>query len=308
MELRDESQINKILAKPHLNLYDMIHSVFDRLSRDPEIDLDMANRLLAWVAFARRPLAFGELDVILRLGSAETNWFLWNQMRGKFASVFRLRYPDNWNAEEVDRDEDSESVPAVDDDEQPPTSQQDRDDDAFSLGDSSVEDFDYKQETTDDGNPDGGGDKVSSQPEEVKVSDADQLYSWAKKHTVIDFSHQHFRDFLVLEGDPEKRLKEPLLISVDVNNVHLQLVEESFKILRAAPEDGMLPPLRSFSPDAQADTLPTGSFVENYVVYPAFHIFSHLSAVDKRHLDDIQKCHILEELYWLLRMFSSKHV
>lgn len=76
MEAKDESQINKILVSPPLTLYDMIHSVLDRLSRDPEIDVEMVNRLLAWVAFARRPLSFGELDVILRLGSAQTNWLL----------------------------------------------------------------------------------------------------------------------------------------------------------------------------------------------------------------------------------------
>ncbi|KAK2603101.1 hypothetical protein N8I77_009583 [Diaporthe amygdali] len=280
MEAKDESQINKILASPPLNLYDMIYSVFDRLSRDPEIDVEVANRLLAWVAFARRPLSFGELDVILRLGSTQTNWFLWNHVRGKFASMFRLRYPSNWSAEQVDGDDDNGSA-SSDAGQEQSTSTEDENDDNFSLGDSSDEDIVDETEVANDGNSDGGGnEEARPHSEDHKVSDADQLYTWAQKHTVVDFSHQRFRDFLVLEGNPEKRLKEPLPIGIDIHSVDLQLVMEGFKVLHAALDNEM--------------------FVENYVAYPAFHIFSHLAAVDETRLDDVAKAHILEELYWLM--------
>lgn len=237
MEAKDESQINKILVSPPLSLYDMIHSVFDRLSRDPEIDPEMTNRLLAWVAFARRPLSFGELDVILRLGSAQTNWFLWNHVRGKFASMFRLRYPKNWNAEEVDGDDDNRSALSDGDHEHGVSIE----DDNFSLGDSSEDESDHEIETNDEvDSDDEKGEDVGLHPEEPRVSDADELYTWAQKHTVVDFSHQHFRDFLVLEGNPEKRLKRPLPIGIDVQSVDLQLVTESFKVLRAALDNSML--------------------------------------------------------------------
>lgn len=241
MEAKDESQINKILASPPLNLYDIIHSVFQRLSRDPEIDVEMANRLLAWVAFAKRPLSFGELDVILRLGSARTNWFLWNHVRGKFASMFRLRYPRNWNAEEVDGDDDNRSTPSDGGHEHALSSGDDNNDDNFSLGDSSREENEDEIEINHEGNSDDGEEEEEEamlHPGEPKVSDADQLYTWAQKHTVVDFSHQHFRDFLVLEGNPEKRLKQPLPIGIDVRTVDLQLVMEGFKVLRAALDNG----------------------------------------------------------------------
>lgn len=214
----------------------MIHSVLDRLSRDPEIDVEMANRLLAWVAFARRPLSFGELDVILRLGSTQTNWFLWNHVRGKFASMFRLRYPKNWNAEEVDGDDDNRSAYSDGGHEHALSSE----DDNFSLGDSSEEEDDDETEVLDDDEVDSEGEEEAMpHPEGPRVSDADQLYTWAQKHTVVDFSHQHFRDFLVLEGNPEKRLKHPLPIGIDARTVDLQLVTESFKVLRAALDNSM---------------------------------------------------------------------
>lgn len=46
-------------------------------------------------------------------------------------------------------------------------------------------------------------------------------------------------------------------------------------------------------------------YIENYVSYPAFHIFSHLAAVDDRVLDDVTRAHVLAEIYWLMRMFVS---
>lgn len=236
MEAKDESQINKILVSSPLSLYDMIYSVFERLSRDLEIDTEMTNRLLAWVAFARRPLSFGELDVILRLGSAQTNWFLWNHVRGKFASMFRLRYPKNWNAEEVD-DDDNRSAFSDGDHDHSLASE----DDNFSLGDSSGEESDDEIETNDEVDSDGEKEEnIGLHPEKPRVSDADELYTWAQKHTVVDFSHQHFRDFLVLEGNPEKRLKRPLPIGIDVQSAELQLVTESFKVLRTALDNSML--------------------------------------------------------------------
>ena len=301
MEAKDESQINKILANPPLNLYDMIHSVFYRLSRDPEIDVEMANRLLAWVAFARRPLSFGELDVILRLGSAQANWFLWNHVRGKFASIFRLRYPNNWSAEEVDGIEDDQSTDSDSDHEQASPSKGDNDEDNFSLGGSSEEDNDETDVTAEGYSDNDEEHKAKPRPEAPKISDADQLFSWPQKHTVVDFSHQRFRDFLVLEGNPEKRLKEPLPIGIDVHSVDLQLVTEGFEILRAALDNGMLRSPCLFPADTLAYMVSSGVFIENYVVYPAFYIFSHLAAVDERRLSDVAKAHILEGLYWLMR-------
>lgn len=232
MEAKDESQINRILANPPVDLYDMIHSVFNRLSRSPGIDVEAANRLLAWVAFARRPLSFGELDVILRRGSSQTNWFLWDHVRGIFSLIFRLRYPNRWNAKDVDNDDNLSTSSDGRDKSQ-------NDDENSSLGDF-IGDDDDETEVTDVEKFD-GDEEADSRPhsEGPKTSEADQRYTWAQKHTVVDFSHQRFRDFLVQEGDPERRLKEPLPITIDIHSVDLQLVMEGFEVLRAALGKGM---------------------------------------------------------------------
>lgn len=60
------------------------------------------------------------------------------------------------------------------------------------------------------------------------------------KSTPWYFSHQHFRDFFVLGGNPEKRLKYPLPIGINIQNVNLQLMTESFKVLHTALDNSML--------------------------------------------------------------------
>lgn len=63
-----------------------------------------------------------------------------------------------------------------------------------------------------------------------------------------------------------------------------------------------------FPANIETDMTPTEAFIKNYVSYPAFHVFSHLAAVDETRLDDVAKAGVLEELYWLMRMFMSKHI
>lgn len=244
MEGKDDKQIHKVLASPPSNLYDMIFSVFDRLSRDPEIDSEVVNKLLAWVAFARRPLSFGELDVILRSESEATNWFLWSHIRGKFASIMRLRYPKGWDPDVEDRETQEKSS-----DEAAATSgaqtEPDVVDDDFDLDDFSDE------EDEDDETKSIASNEVTSEEEDEtatqttwkyeppRISDADQLYNWYQKHTTVDFSHQRFRDFLVLEGNPRKRQKPVLSIRIDVESVQVQIVNDCFKALRGGLSNRM---------------------------------------------------------------------
>ncbi|KAJ8115755.1 hypothetical protein ONZ43_g4594 [Nemania bipapillata] len=209
MEGKDDRQINQVLAKPPENLYDMIYSVFNRISQDDEVDKVTVNRLLAWVAFAKRPLNFGELDVLLRSDFDATNWFLWDHIRGKFASIFRLRYPRGFDPDaKDDEDEDEESVANG--------SQQDgagaqlalRDDsdtDSFNLDDSSDDEAEEEESPSEHGSA-SEDEETSDERKEYqwpRESEADQHYSWGQKHTIVDFSHQRFRDFLVIEDEEE---------------------------------------------------------------------------------------------------------
>ncbi|KAI1169761.1 hypothetical protein F4777DRAFT_169868 [Nemania sp. FL0916] len=293
MEGKDDRQINQVLAKPPENLYDMIYSVFKRISQDDEVDTTTVNRLLAWVAFAKRPLSFGELDVILRSDFDATNWFLWDHIRGKFASIFRLRYPKGFDPDAKWEDTVDQEVAAGGDqadeqDSRPPASDDDEDDNSFNLDDSSDDDTDAEEDAaSEDGSATEEKDaseepQQEEQSQEPKVSEADRHYSWDQKHTIADFSHQRFRDFLVIEGDARTRQKPLLPVGIDTHRVEVDIVFDCFRCLRAG--------LDSQSP----------WYIRYYVAYPAFHVFSHLASLNQDRLDEETQIHIIRELYWLM--------
>ncbi|KAJ3559868.1 hypothetical protein NPX13_g9478 [Xylaria arbuscula] len=283
MEGKDDRQINQVLANPPGNLYDMIYSVFKRISQDDEVDKPTVNRLLAWVAFAKRPLSFGELDVILRSDFDATNWFLWDHLRGKFASTFRLRYPKNYDPDAKDDDSTDEVAEEGQQDETNPqelVNNNDKDDDdddaSFNLDDSSDDEDDEEADNTEETNDEA----PQEEQREHKHLEADQHYSWAQKHTIVDFSHQRFRDFLVIEGDPKTRQKPSLPVRIDMHNVELEIVFDCFRCLRAG--------------------LDSGDHAKHYISYPAFQVFSHLAALKRDHLDEETQTRVTRELYWLM--------
>ncbi|KAI1429139.1 hypothetical protein F5Y12DRAFT_728265 [Xylaria sp. FL1777] len=286
MEGKDDRQINQVLANPPENLYDMIYSVFNRISQDEEVDKPTVNRLLAWVAFAKRPLSFGELDVILRSDFDATNWFLWDHLRGKFASTFRLRYPRGFDPDAKHVDNANEGETAAGGQQDDPDSQVHADDDddnaSFDLDDSSDDEAEEEEADAEEEEEEETGDEVQKEEEyqEPKASEADQHYSWAQKHTIVDFSHQRFRDFLVIEGNPRTRQKPSLPVGIDVHNVEVEIVFDCFRCLRAG--------------------LDSGIHVQYYIAYPAFQIFAHLASLKRDRLDEETQIHILRELYWLM--------
>ncbi|KAI1302033.1 hypothetical protein F5Y03DRAFT_362543 [Xylaria venustula] len=284
MEGKDDRQINQVLANPPENLYDMIYSVFNRISQDEEVDKPTVNRLLAWVAFAKRPLSFGELDVILRSDFDATNWFLWDHLRGKFASTFRLRYPRGFDPD-AKREDNLDEGGAGDGEQQgepdSAAAAEDDDDDASFDLDADSSDDEVEEDAGSVADEDAGDEAQQEQEyEEPKALEADQHYSWAQKHTIVDFSHQRFRDFLVIEGDPHTRQKPSLPVGIDIHRVEIDIVYDCFRCLRAG--------------------LDSGPHVQHYISYPAFQIFAHLTSLKRDRLDEKTQIHILRELYWLM--------
>ncbi|KAI1133340.1 hypothetical protein F5Y10DRAFT_274250 [Nemania abortiva] len=283
MEGKDDRQINQVLAKPPENLYEMIYSVFSRISQDDEVDKPTVNRLLSWVAFARRPLSFGELDVLSRSDFNATNWFLWDHIRGKFASIFRLRYPKYFDPdakEDEDKDEATTNDGQQDEQGSLAVAGDDDDNDSFNLDSSEDEAEDEPSSDNDSASQDEEIKDETQEDQEPKESEADQHYSWGQKHTIVDFSHQRFRDFLVIEGDPRTRQKPPLPVTIDVHRVELDIVLDCFRCLRAA--------------------LDNSQYIQHYVAYPAFHVFAHLASLNQDRLEKKTEIHILRELYWLM--------
>jgi hypothetical protein len=64
------------------------------------MDHDSVRKMLAWVAYARRPLLFGEINLILSLAARRPNLLLWASLRGRFASIVHLKFPKGYNPEE----------------------------------------------------------------------------------------------------------------------------------------------------------------------------------------------------------------
>ncbi|KAI0879066.1 hypothetical protein GGS24DRAFT_486796 [Hypoxylon argillaceum] len=285
MEGKDDRQINQALANPPENLYDMIYSVFNRIAKDDEVDKPTVNRLLAWVAFAKRPMSFGELDVLLRSDFDATNWFLWDHIRGKFASIFRLRYPRGFDPDAKDEEHQDEQVIEDDDDQNELGSQlvaSDSDDnDSFNLDDSS--DDDAEEELISENGSAIQDEETGSETQQYewpKESEADQHYSWGQKHTIVDFSHQRFRDFLVIEGDQLTRQKPSLPVGINIHHVEVEIIFDCFRCLRVG--------------------LDNKQYIRHYVEYPAFHLFAHLASLNQDYLDEGTQIHILRELYWLM--------
>ncbi|TGJ88629.1 hypothetical protein E0Z10_g27 [Xylaria hypoxylon] len=283
MEGKDDRQIHQVLANPPEKLDDMIYSVFSRISQDDEVDKPTVNRLLAWVAFAKRPLSFGELDVILRSDFDTTNWFLWDHLRGKFASTFRLRYPRGFDPNAKHEDNTDEGGTASGDQQDEPDSHAIDDDDdgngSFDLDDSGDDDTDEEsvdagdEETTDEA-------QQEQEYQEPMKFEADEHYSWEQKQTIVDFSHQRFRDFLVIESDSHTRQKPPLPVGIDIHHVEVEIVFDCFRCLRAG--------------------INSGAYVKYYVTYPAFQLFAHLASLKRDRLDEKTQIQILRELYWLM--------
>jgi hypothetical protein len=279
---KDLTQIEKILVNPPPNLDEMIWSVFDRLAKDQDMDHESVRRMLAWVAYARRPLLFGEIDLILSLPSRRPNFLLWTSLRGRFASIFHLLFPKGYDPEE---DDDDAATPKRNDPEEGDKITEEEDTPAFDF-------------TGDDDGDEEGEDDIRSTNTEVLSAQANRgldglatsrpsqdkdeslhIFSNGQMKTVITFSHQRIRDFLVREGSAKTRRKAAMDIYPAVVRVHIDITRTCLEILR-------------LSLALQGDT--------RYLVdYPAKHFVWHLESIDMKSVEDEDKQEILSGLYWL---------
>lgn len=251
---KDEAYIRKLAREPPANLDDMIYSVFTRISIDPDLDKPSMRKLLMWVTYAKRPLLFGEIDALLLIDSTAANWMLWDQLRGKMSSVFRLTYPRGYNPDSKPAELEK---PGIDSTSEISDEGHERDHSEM-LGQAESSD----NEIDEDAGPiefdfDGNSD---DQGEEEKLSDQDtehsedgieigrrqhfeDPYTWPQKRTLVDFSHQRFRDVLTIEAGPEPRLAPPLAIFADVLTKDLEMTKQCLAMLRlGAEEDGEYKP------------------------------------------------------------------
>lgn len=279
---KDLTQIEKILANPPPNLDEMIWSVFDRLSKDQDMDHESVRRMLAWVAYARRPLLFGEIDLVLSLPTWRPNLLLWTSLRGRFASIFHLKFPKGYDPEEEHQAEVSPK-------------QTDPNDSHHTTYEEETLEFDFTGDSDED---EEGDDKIQAADTTVLSAQANRgleslainsrsnkkdnslhVFSDGQMKTIVSFSHQRIKDFLVREGSPQTRTKAAMDIYPNVQRVQFDITLTCLEILRL----GLA---------LQYDT--------RYLVdYPAKNFVWHLESIDMKSVEDEDKQKILRRLYWL---------
>ncbi|KAI9713573.1 MAG: hypothetical protein M1820_000955 [Bogoriella megaspora] len=318
IEGKDEAQINRILSNPPQDLYDMIHRVFDRLSRDPEMDLGNTKKILAWISFAQRELKFGEIDIILRLDSRTTNWLLWDHLRDKFSSVLRFRYPRGYDPDAVPQAESSDGgteKTAVEDQSTGPSEEDavEQDHGQAQIDNGDDDDFDFGEDSDEDADNStlGGNDQTSSDTKDSEpgleseplqddvteskstvrnpVQEADDFYDWNKRQTKIDFTHHRFREYLKLEGDRDTQRKKALPINIDVHKVQLELAVDCFKMLRLGIENGKLRTNQLLCASTLFANSSSDYYRAQYFSYPGFYLFDHLEKIDVDRIEEDHK-------------------
>ena len=243
LEGKDEAQINRILVRPPQDLLDMIHSVFNRIAADEDIDSTMTRKLLTWIAYSRRPPLFGEIDIVVRLPSDTPNWILWNQLRGKFASVLNARYPRGYDPDRAAARNENDRNSATAKAESSAASSDQNEDGDFDLGEDSDDDHSDESDflaASDEENGEPSPAREANKSHENEGMSADSIYNTSQKRTVFSFSHQQMRDYLVMEGDPSTRRKDPLPIDLDISEAETTMTITCLQMLRAASEKGML--------------------------------------------------------------------
>lgn len=289
---KDLPQIDAILASPPSTLDTMIWSVFDRLAKDEELDQHVLRKMLMFMTHARRPLLFGELDLVTSLPARKPNYLLWKHTRGTLSSVFDLKFPNNVDPEEV---EVSGDEPEVEDDEKlgythDGTDSQVEDEDGFDF---SYEDGESDEEDSEGGTMSDDDDIFSTTVERVQANEGRSTEEGAeevledllshltthKVHTKVAFCHTRIRDLLVREGNPKTRQSEPLSIIPGAEDAHVEITIaylEIFKLELSSKDD------QRFLCD-----------------YPLCHLPFHLEGIDREAISPEKAGRVIDGLYWL---------
>ncbi|KAI9792037.1 MAG: hypothetical protein M1835_008091 [Candelina submexicana] len=197
------SEIRTALNDAPHDLAKMIRHVFKRLDNDPAVGREDLNEMLVWVTCALRPLALGELDVILKLRPSvgEGMLDLEDRLRGQFASFFTLTREDAKTTEDLIRDTQKE----------------------FSFGQEPHSEKIVDHETKDEAHESAG------------EMDKNEGFQSDFTTTVLQFSHASIRDYLVQEGRPDSR-KWPfdIGIGIEINKAHYHIAQTCLSILASA--------------------------------------------------------------------------
>ncbi|KAK0748210.1 hypothetical protein B0T21DRAFT_406742 [Apiosordaria backusii] len=301
---KDLPHIEATLANPPSNLDDMIASIFERISKDDAIDQGVMQKMLMFMTYSRRPLQFGELELITSLPGLKPQYLLWRNMRGRLSSIFNLKFPYDHdpdvqiglsNCTHESANDSSDYGFITDENEglfdfDNAYSQEDGGGDVGdtdSSGDTGSDDGDFLNapgctklspvqglEFDDDKNP-----RTEAKDESDIIQSLLSHLSHGQLKTEVSFYHSRIRDYLVREGSPETRERPQLGIIPSVQDPHTNITIICLDILRLGP------------------TIP-----DEYISlsgYPLCHLAHHLEHIDRDSIADSDAAKIIEGLYWV---------
>ena len=271
---KEAHEIERILNAPPQSSEEMFRHIFERLAAE-EDDLHTIRRLLSWMAYARRPLYFGEADLILSLPSRSPNLLLWDAFRGKFSSIFHMDFPVGYikdtyqdrsdsiiNSNQLENQLNGDSGLHA----------SDSDEDLSSSDDESETNDDAQTFTLFDVSSDGALEAPASAASSGGPRTI-QAYSDYQLRTIITFSHQQVRDFLVPQQD-----RAPMALDIDNRRSQVDIIITCLDMLRL----GNAEQRRS-------------RFLADY---PSRNFIHHLELIDRSAIEPEDARKITDGLFW----------
>ena len=290
---KEAHEIERILNAPPQSLEEMFRHIFERLAAE-EDDLHTIRRLLSWMAYARRPLCFGEIDLILSLPSRSPNLLLWDAFCGKFSSIFHMDFPEGYamdnygtrrdsatSSDQLERRKSDDSVTGEENHPRKTRQYASEDRLGFEASDTDENSFssDEESEINDDDDNftlfDTSAEGALEAPASAESGEPNtiQVYSDYELRTVITFSHQQVRDFLVPQQD-----RAPMALDIDNKQSQVDITITCLDILRLGNAERR-----------------RCRFLADY---PSRNFIHHLESIDRDAIEaeDVRK--ITDGLYW----------
>lgn len=309
LERKDLKQIESILETPPSSLDDMICSVFDRISKDGDVDQSTVRRLLLLLSFARHPLRFDEIYFLLSLPTGESNFLLWESMHGALSSILKFDYP-GWYRPVDGTSLQSEEARSIDGSSLK-NSQGLEEHNSHDVGDNykggdddNDDDDDMDFTVEDEGNIDQNVartfmEELSTCEESNSTTKEERAHTqvhfprW-KLRTTVSFSHQRFRDYLVEEGSVETRQRNVTKLNFETRRAEVDVTLLCMDTIRY---------LTSPLTDCDMYQEDLKSYEHSYwIVHLSSVQYEHMTAADHQKISEFLCWFMYERGFWTLNM------
>ncbi|KAK4199151.1 hypothetical protein QBC40DRAFT_177080 [Triangularia verruculosa] len=300
---KDLPHIGATLANPPPKLDDMIASTFERVVKEDAIDHGVLEKILTFMTYSRRPLQFGELELITSLPGLRSHYLLWRNMRGRLSSIFDMKFPYNFDPD-IKMELGNDTYQSADNQPCcgfiPHEAQNPKDfennccygaanevtgtDDAGLDDDLESDDESFLSVARSSSGQGLGSESDNSSNAEMK-RESDILQgvlshlSHEQLRTEVSFYHSRIRDYLLEQGSRNSRERPRLEIIPSVKTSHTSIAITCLDILRLVP-----------------------AMTDDYMFlcgYPLCHLGYHLEHINRDDITDSDAAKIIEGLCWI---------